>query len=85
MLNDNGNISVNSLESKIFEEEFMKFENIHNIYKIINNPMCSEKNEKLIQEYIIKEKELFDKDRNYKNYLRQKNNLLDKLFNIKKV
>ena len=83
LLNDNGNISVNSLESKIFEEEFMKFENIHNIYKIINNRMHSEKNEKLIQEYIIKEKELFDKDRNYKNYLRQKNNLLDKLFNIK--
>ena len=45
--------------------------------------MYSEKNENMIQEYIIKEKALFDKDRNYKNYLRQKNNLLNKLFDIK--
>ena len=84
-VNDIGNIYVNSLESKIFEQEFMKFENNDNIYKIINNRMYSEKNEneKMIQEYLLKEKALFDKDRNYKNYLKQKNNLLNKLFNIK--
>ena len=83
-VNNIGNISVESLESKIFENEFMKFEN-NNIYKIINYGLYSDKNEneKIVNEYKNKEKILFDKDRNYKNYLKQKNNLLNKLFNIK--
>ena len=83
-VNNNGDIHVEALETKIFENEFMKFENNNNIYKIINGIYSDKhKNEQIVNEYKNKEKVLFDKDRNYKNYLKQKNDLLNKLFNIK--
>ena len=85
LINDIGFISLLPLESKIFEEEYMKLELNNNLYKIIYNGICTDKNEIgiKIEEYKNKEKALFDKDRNYKNYLKQKNNVLNKLFNIK--
>ena len=85
LINDIGIISLLSLESKIFEEEYMKLELNDNLYKTIYNGIYTDKNDinKKIEEYKIKEKELFDKDRTFKNYLKQKNNLLNKLFNIK--
>ena len=80
-----GNVHVHALESKVFEEEYMKLEINDNICKIINNGIYSDKKEieKMIAEYKNKEKVLFDKDRNYKNYLNQKNRLLNKLFSTK--
>ena len=85
LINDIGIISIHSLESKIFEEEFMQIEINNKIYKIIYNGIYSDKNEidKKISEYKNKEKFLFEKDRNFKIYSKKKNNLFNKLFNIK--
>ena len=80
-----GNIHVHALESRVFEEDYMIIENNDKIYKIIQRELFRDKKEadKMIEEYKNKELILFEKDRYFKNYLKLKNNFLNKLYNIK--
>ena len=80
-----GNIHVHALESRVFEEDYMIIENNDKIYKIIQRELFRDKKEadKMIEEYKNKELTLFEKDRYFKNYLKLKNNFLNKLYNIK--
>jgi molecular chaperone DnaK (HSP70) len=84
-IDNDGIIKVHSIESKIFEEQYMKIEINDNIYKILKREIYPDKNEikKLINEYKNKEKELFEIDRNYINYSRQKDKILSKLYTTK--
>jgi molecular chaperone DnaK (HSP70) len=80
-----GNIHIHSIESRIFEEQYMKIEINDKIYKTINSEIYQSDNqkEKMIEEFKNKEKAMFGKDRNFKNYSKSKNNILTKLYNIK--
>ena len=80
-----GNIHIHSIESRIFEEQYMKIEINDKIYKTINSEIYQgeSQKEKMIEEFKNKEKAMFEKDRNFKNYSKSKNNILTKLYNIK--
>ena len=84
-IDNDGIIRVYSIEYKNLEGKYMKIQINDNIYKITNREIYPDKNEtiKKINEYKSKEKILFEIDTNYKNFSRQKNNLLSKLYNIK--
>ena len=85
LVNNTGNIHINSLESRVFEEEYMKLEVNNNVFKIIKREIYPEKEEteKMIEKYKNREKILFEVDKNFKNYSKIKNNVLNKLYNIK--
>ena len=85
LININGDIHIHSIESRVFEEQYMKIEINKNIYKTINSEIYPSENqiEKMIEEFKNKEKAMFEKDRNFKNYSKSKNNILTKLYNIK--
>ena len=84
-IDTDGIIKVNSLESKIFEEQNMKIEINDAIYQIVKREIYPDKNniKKLINEFKNKEKQLFEIDRNYINYSRQKDKILSKLYSTK--
>ena len=85
LVNNNGKIYIQSLESKVFEEEHMKLELNEKVCKIVKREIYleKEKEEKIIEEYKNREKILSEIDRNFKNYSKIKNNLLNKLYNVK--
>ena len=80
-----GNIHIHYLESQIFKEDYLKIENNNNVYKIIKRELYpnEEETKKLIEEYKSKELLLHEKDNFFKSYLKQKNDYLNKLYNIK--
>ena len=80
-----GNIHIHSIESRIFEEQYMKIEINDKIFKTINSEIYQGENQKgkMIEEFKSKEKAMFERDRYFKNYSKSKNNILTKLYNIK--